>query len=225
LITRSVGPSEIEVESDLAVRAAKLLKQHTGFAGGVDIELRKQIPTGAGMGGGSSDAAGVLQGLNLLWRLGLDRTKLAGLALQLGADVPFFLHGGDQWGEGIGELLTPIELPPQHLVIVHPNVHCDTKLLYSEPQLRRDCLPLEAQSFAPETPTENVFEPIVLLRYPEVARAHAWLRLAAGNARLTGSGSALFALVPTHRRAVELKASCPPQWRAWFARTLGNSNT
>ena len=221
-ITRSVGPNDVPVESDLCVRAARLIKAHTCYPGGVDIALYKKIPQGAGMGGGSSDAAGVLLGLNQLWQLKLNADELAALAVKLGADVPFFLKGGDQWGEGIGARLTPIALEPSHYVIVHTGQHCATAELFAATTLKRDCAPISIAQVQAGVATCNVFEPLVLARYPEIARAHAWLSAQAGNARLTGSGGALFAEVPDHTAAVRIKNACPAPWQAWFARSLGN---
>lgn len=221
-ITRSVGPLDVPAELDLSVRAARLLKAHSRHAGGADIALYKKIPQGAGMGGGSSDAAGVLLGLNQLWQLQLPLDELAALALTLGADVPFFLRGGDQWAQGIGELLTPISLPPSHYVIVYTGQHCATAELFSAPTLKRDCVPITIEQAQSGIATCNVFESLVLARYPEIARAHTWLSKQAGNARLTGSGGALFASVADHGLAVRIKNACPAGWQAWFARSLGN---
>ena len=221
-ITRSVGPIDVSAEADLCVRAAHLLKAHARYPGGVDIALYKKIPQGAGMGGGSSDAAGVLLGLNQLWQLKFSTDELSALAVKLGADVPFFLRGGDQWGEGIGERLTPIALAPSHYVIVHTGQHCATAELFAAPLLKRDCAPISIAQVQAGVATCNVFEPLVLARYPEIARAHAWLSGQAGHARLTGSGGALFAAVPDHAAAVRIKNACPAPWQAWFARSLGN---
>jgi 4-diphosphocytidyl-2-C-methyl-D-erythritol kinase len=118
--------------------------------------------------------------------------------------------------------LQAINLPKTHYLVLFPNVHCDTRLLFAEPQLKRDCTPLRRENYTLHSPSENVFEAVVLANYPEVARAHAWLAAQAGNARLTGSGSALFAEVDSQKRALELKRACPAPWRAWFASTLGN---
>jgi 4-diphosphocytidyl-2-C-methyl-D-erythritol kinase len=222
-IVRVQGPAQVPPELDLTVRAATLLKAHTGFAGGAEISLHKNIPMGAGMGGGSSDAAGVLIGLNLLWRTGLSQPELGILALQLGADVPFFLRGGDQWAQGIGEELTPITLPKAYFVIVHPGVHSDTARYFNAPTLRRDCTALDCAAVLAGAPTENVFEALAL-REPEIAAAHQWLRQRAGNARLTGSGSALFASVADQKSAIAIQKACPNPWRAWFARSLGSSS-
>ena len=221
-ITRSIGPVEVPVETDLCVRAARLLKAHSRHAGGADIALYKKIPMGAGMGGASSDAAGVLLGLNQLWQLQLPLEELAALALTLGADVPFFLRGGDQWAEGIGERLTPIALLPSHYVIVHTGQHCTTAELFAAPALKRDCVPISIEQMQAGASTCNVFEPLVLARYPEITQAHAWLMAKAGNARLTGSGGAIFASVADHASAIRIKNACPTPWLAWFARSLGN---
>jgi 4-diphosphocytidyl-2-C-methyl-D-erythritol kinase len=221
-ITRSVGPKQVSMSDDLTVRAAKLLQAHANFEGGVDIALHKNIPMGAGMGGGSSDAAGVLIGLNQLWGLHLPIAILSELALQLGADVPFFLRGGDQWGEGIGDVLTPVALPRTDYVIVHPGLHCDTTSLFTHPDLPRDMALLSAEQVLAGAPTCNAFEAIVVSLYPEIAAAREWLIAHAGNARLTGSGSALFATVTEQKIARKIKADCPAPWQAWFARSLGN---
>lgn len=223
-ITRTLGPEQVPAEQDLCVRAAHALKQAAGYSGGVQIELHKRIPMGAGMGGGSSDAAGVLLGLNSLWQLHLPIERLSEIALRLGADVPFFLRGGDQWGEGVGEQLTPMQnefaLAPAHYVIVLAPVHCNTGELFAHASLKRDLAPITPAQYCAGVATQNVFEPVVLALYPEVAAAHAWLIAQAGNARLTGSGAAIFAQVQSHQQAVEIKNACPPAWQAWFARSL-----
>jgi 4-diphosphocytidyl-2-C-methyl-D-erythritol kinase len=219
-ITRSKGPAEVLPEQDLVVRAARLLQDQMRTRQGADIQLFKRIPMGAGLGGGSSDAAAVLVALNRLWDIGMSAPELASLALQLGADVPFFLGGGDAWVEGIGEQLSPIELPPAFYVIVHPRVHCPTEQLFAHPDLRRDCAPITAADFLAQVKTENVFEEVAIKLFPEIDRARDWLRDAAGNARMTGSGSALFAVVANQAEAVRIKNNCPPQWQAFFARSL-----
>ena len=223
-ITRTHGPENVPAEQDLCVRAAKALQAAANYSGGVNIELHKRIPMGAGMGGGSSDAAGVLLGLNGLWQLHWSIERLSEIALSLGADVPFFLRGGDQWGEGIGERLTPMQaelaLPTAHYVIVMAPVHCHTATLFAHPDLRRDLALITPAQYLAGHPTVNVFEPVVLQLEPEVAAAHRWLLQLAGNARLTGSGAAVFAQVESHQQAVVIKNACPSNWSAWFARSL-----
>jgi 4-diphosphocytidyl-2-C-methyl-D-erythritol kinase len=235
-ITRSEGPIEVSPEQDLTVRAARVLQSAMHSQKGADIQLFKRIPMGAGLGGGSSDAAAVLVALNRLWQAetatsSLKVLELEKLALQLGADVPFFVglgkrdndgrhYGADAWVEGIGEQLSPIQVPPAVYVIVHPRVHCPTAQLFAHPDLRRDCPPITAADFLAHKETENVFEEVAIKLFPEIGHARAWLRDMTGNARMTGSGSALFASVADQAEAVRVKNSCPPQWQAFFARSL-----
>lgn len=223
-ISRSHGPENVPVEQDLCVRAAKALQRAAQCRYGATIALHKRIPMGAGMGGGSSDAAGVLLGLNSLWQLHWPIERLSEIALSLGADVPFFLRGGDQWAEGVGEQLMPMQgefaLAPAHYVIVLAPVHCNTALLFAHPALQRNLAPITPADYCAGAPTVNVFEAVVLQSEPEVAAAHYWLLENAGNARLTGSGAAVFAQVQDHKQAVAIKNACPPQWQSWFAHSL-----
>jgi len=139
-IRRVEGPPEIDPEADLAVRAARLLQARTGCKLGADIWLRKVVPAGGGLGGGSSDAATVLVALNQLWATGLAAGQLAGLGLELGADVPVFVHGRSAWAEGVGEVLEPLELPPRWFAVVHPGVAISTAEVFQAPELTRKIL-------------------------------------------------------------------------------------
>jgi 4-diphosphocytidyl-2-C-methyl-D-erythritol kinase len=226
-ITRDVGPASVPAETDLVVRAAMCLREFLALkherdvsSMGVSINVQKRIPMGAGLGGGSSDAAAVLVALNRLWQANLNATELASLALQLGADVPFFLNGADAWVEGIGEQITPITLARAFYVIVFPNVHCPTPKLFADPDLKRHCAPITQAEFLQGAPTENVFEAIACKRFPEISRALDWLKDAAGNARMTGSGSAIFACVNDQQQAVRIKHACPDEWQAFFASSV-----
>jgi 4-diphosphocytidyl-2-C-methyl-D-erythritol kinase len=223
-ISRSAGPVQIPAAQDLCVRAAQRLQLHTGCKLGVDIALVKRIPTGAGLGGGSSNAAAVLNMLNTLWQLQLPIAELEKIGLALGADVPFFIRGGDQWVEGIGEVLQPIALERSFYVVLFPDVHCPTAELFADPELQRDCAVLtkvpRAHAAYFEADFGNVFEGLALRRFPEIAKAHAWLRAQAGLARLSGSGSALFAPIASRRTAMQIAASCPAPWRAWYVHAL-----
>jgi 4-diphosphocytidyl-2-C-methyl-D-erythritol kinase len=219
-ITRASNATTIPFQHDLSVRAAKLIQHYSACPLGVEIALAKHIPLGAGMGGGSSDAAAVLVGLNQLWELNLSGATLAMLALRLGADVPYFLRAGDQWANGIGEELTPIQLAPAYYVVIHPGVHCPTPIMFAQPDLKRDCTPLTPSDFLSGASVENVFEPVALRLFPEINRAHAWLRNQAGKARLTGSGAAIFAEVATPEVAQQIKDACPLPWRAWCANSI-----
>ncbi|MGE8263747.1 MAG: 4-(cytidine 5'-diphospho)-2-C-methyl-D-erythritol kinase, partial [Stenotrophomonas sp.] len=147
---RREGPSVAGVAEadDLAIRAAHLLKAAANIAQGADIGVEKRVPAGGGFGGGSSDAATVLVALNRLWGAGLEVDALAALGLQLGADVPVFVRGHNAWAEGVGELLTPIALPPAWFVLVHPGVHVPTPALFASPDLTRDAPVAKIADFA-----------------------------------------------------------------------------
>jgi 4-diphosphocytidyl-2-C-methyl-D-erythritol kinase len=154
-----------------------------GVAAGVDIEVEKRIPMGGGLGGGSSDAATVLVALNLLWKLDLDEDVLAELGRQLGADVPVFVRGRSAWAEGIGEQLTPLDLPSRHYVVLDPHESVPTAALFQAPELTRNAPRATISSFASGETTENAFAPVVRARHPRVAAALDWLsQLRSGTA-------------------------------------------
>ena len=183
---------------DLVVRAARLLQAHTGCRLGADIRIRKSIPAQAGMGGGSSDAASTLLALNRLWRLNLSRDALARLGLSLGADVPFFVHGNNAWVEGIGEQITPLALPSARFVVVKPPTGLETRLIFSDPTLKRDTEPATIYGFAANTFGfgQNDLQAVAQRLCPDVDHAIAWLSSKGLQARMTGSGSAVFAHLP-----------------------------
>lgn len=183
---------------DLVVRAARLLQAHTGCRLGADIRIRKSIPAQAGMGGGSSDAASTLLALNRLWRLNLSRDALARLGLSLGADVPFFVHGNNAWVEGIGEQITPLALPSARFVVVKPPTGLETRLIFSDPTLKRDTEPATIYGFAANTFGfgRNDLQAVAQRLCPDVGHAIAWLSSKGLQARMTGSGSAVFAHLP-----------------------------
>src|ERR1700741_5271139 len=147
LIARRTEIADVAPEHDLTVRAAKLLKAHTGSREGVDIEIDKRLPMGAGLGGGSSDAATTLLALNRLWRLNLPRAELQALALRLGADVPFFVFGKNAFAEGVGEALQAVQLPPRSFLVVTPGVHVPTAAIFSDKSLTRDSKALTITDF------------------------------------------------------------------------------
>ncbi|HEY1611055.1 MAG TPA: 4-(cytidine 5'-diphospho)-2-C-methyl-D-erythritol kinase, partial [Paraburkholderia sp.] len=137
-ITRKTDVEGVPAEHDLTVRAATLLKQHTGTHQGVEIDIEKRLPMGAGLGGGSSDAATTLLALNRLWKLDLPRAELQALALKLGADVPFFVFGKNAFAEGVGEALETVQLPRRYFLVVTPRVHVPTAEIFSDGSLTRD---------------------------------------------------------------------------------------
>jgi len=200
-------------EDDLCLRAARLLQAESGTSAGADIHIDKQVPWGAGMGGGSSDAATTLLALNRLWGLDWPRQRLQPLALRLGADVPFFVGGRNAFVEGIGEQLMPMAVPPARYAVVKPPEAIATPVIFRHPALVRDTEPVIVMgSFdgtgAAPWPAEwqqqggfgrNDLQPPAEQLCPDVAEAGRWLKARYGNSRMTGSGSAVFATVAEER--------------------------
>ncbi|MEW5889293.1 MAG: 4-(cytidine 5'-diphospho)-2-C-methyl-D-erythritol kinase [Pseudomonadota bacterium] len=212
----------VAADADLAVRAARLLQQAAGVRAGVDIALEKRIPLGGGLGGGSSDAATVLLALNRLWGVNWPRARLQALALRLGADVPFFVFGRNAFAEGVGEQLAPLELPPAWYVLLTPDVAVPTAEIFAAPGLTRDTKPIKIADFSAGW-GRNDLEPVVRARYPEVARALAWLEgfeSEGGSARMSGSGASVFAPFATERAARQVLARAPGGLRGWVVRGL-----
>ncbi|MDE1958345.1 MAG: 4-(cytidine 5'-diphospho)-2-C-methyl-D-erythritol kinase [Xanthomonadaceae bacterium] len=216
-IVRVAGAQGIAADDDLAVRAARALKVATGCPLGVEIAVDKRIPVGAGLGGGSSDAATTLVALNRIWGCGLDDDALAALGLHLGADVPVFVRGHNAWAEGIGEVLTPIVLPPRWYVLLDPGVHVATAPLFQAPELTRNAAEETIPRFLDGMVTGNAFEPVVRARHPAVAMAMSWLA-GSGLARLSGSGGSVFLETRSHADAADIAARCPVQYTARVAR-------
>jgi 4-diphosphocytidyl-2-C-methyl-D-erythritol kinase len=226
-----------DIESDLPLRAARLLQQRTESRFGADIHVSKCIPAGAGLGGGSSDAATTLVALNRIWGTGLDRPQLAELALELGADVPFFVHGVNAFAEGRGERLTPVTLPPAHYAVIWPQVHVSTQQIFEDPGLTRNTKATKMLDFSaaadpvPQTLREcgetgtpvlfgaNDLEAVARRRFPVIDQVLAHLARF-GAARMTGSGSAVFAMTVTEEAARTAVAGVPDHWRAWVVRGL-----
>ncbi|TFZ01142.1 4-(cytidine 5'-diphospho)-2-C-methyl-D-erythritol kinase [Ramlibacter rhizophilus] len=182
---------------DLCLRAAAALQQATGCREGVHIAIDKRIPAEAGMGGGSSDAATCLLALNRLWNLGLDLPALERIGLSLGADVPFFLRGRNAWVEGIGERITPIELPPVRCVVLKPQQGLATAKIFSDAQLNRSSEPAILTGFAagPYDFGRNDLQPVAQRLCPGISEALGWLESQGWQGRMTGSGSAVFAIL------------------------------
>ena len=182
-------------EQDLIVRAARSLQQFSGTPLGAHIGVHKSIPAQAGLGGGSSDAASTLLALNRLWRLGLDRSSLMAIGLQLGADVPFFLGCNNAFVSGIGENLHPILLPPAQYLVVKPQTGLDTGRIFSHPQLKRDSETTIITGFAANADwsCRNDLQEVARSLCPDIDEAIDWLRIQGLSGRMTGSGSAVFA--------------------------------
>jgi len=206
---------------DLTVRAARSLVAVGRPGAGVAIEVRKKLPMQAGVGGGSSDAATVLVALNELWGLGLPDDKLARLGLQLGADVPVFVGQRAAWAEGIGEQLTPTEFPEPVYLLVRPDAAVATTEIFKAPELTRDSPVITIRGFL-TTGGRNDCEPVVRRRYPAVAEALDWIgRLA--PARLTGTGSCVFAAMPDEEAAQTALGRLPGRWQGWVVRGRNRS--
>lgn len=205
-------------ESDLTVRAARLLQQETGSRQGVAIALEKYLPMGGGLGGGSSDAATVLLALNHLWGLGLSRQRLQEIGLTLGADVPIFVYGRNAFAEGVGETFTPVALPPVWYVVLEPPVQVPTADIFRTPHLCRETPAIAAQDWHPGFGA-NDLEPVAAELYPAVAEYIGWLS-AFAHVRMTGSGACVFAEFERKNDAEAVLAQLPRGMRGWTAQGL-----
>jgi 4-diphosphocytidyl-2-C-methyl-D-erythritol kinase len=221
--TLQVSPlAGVATVDNLVHRAAVSLAEATGCTSGAEIRLHKKVPSGAGLGGGSSDAATTLVGLNLLWGTGLGLAELATLGLRLGADVPVFVHGQSAWAEGVGERLQPLELPQRWFVVIQPNCQISTQEIFSHPGLTRHSTPITIARFL-EAGSANDCEQVARALYPEVDAALQWLS-GWGLARMTGTGSCVFTDVDTQAQAEVICAAVPAQWRSFFAAGLNHSS-
>ncbi|MGM0855518.1 MAG: 4-(cytidine 5'-diphospho)-2-C-methyl-D-erythritol kinase [Pseudomonadota bacterium] len=221
LVNRVPGVAD---DDNLIVRAARLLQQASGTCQGATLALDKSLPMGGGLGGGSSDAATTLLGLNALWQLGFSLEELAALGLSLGADVPVFVHGHSAWAEGVGEQLTSVTLDTPWFVIIHPGVSVSTAAVFQDPQLTRDSRPITMaralQGGAPEW--RNDCEAVVKRRYPAIAEALDWLSQHAPS-RLTGTGACVFAAFDNAQTAYAVAEAAGHHGHAWVARGLNTS--
>ena len=212
----------IPAGQNLIVRAARRLSDHSGCHQGARIRVDKRLPVGGGLGGGSSDAATTLVALNSLWGLGLDDDELARLGLQLGADVPVFVHGAAAWAEGVGEKLTPLpELAEPWYLVVYPEVSVSTAEIFSDSQLTRNAHPLKIPAFIAGAGV-NHLEPVVVRRYPEVGKALNWLSKNQ-PARMTGSGACVFAPCKDRHQAESILKQLPVPWTGFVARGCNRS--
>ncbi|MDM8567194.1 4-(cytidine 5'-diphospho)-2-C-methyl-D-erythritol kinase [Candidatus Halobeggiatoa sp. HSG11] len=206
---------DLEPEQDLTLKAANLLKQYSNTSLGVDIQVEKKIPVGGGLGGGSSDAATALLALNKIWQLDLSLDVLAQLGLKLGADIPVFIYGRAAWAEGIGELLTPIELEEPWYLVVHPGCHVSTAKIFNAKDLTRNSFPIIMQDFVAGKST-NVCEAVVCKLYPSVAEAIDWLNKLSPT-RMTGTGACLFAKFENNSQADAVLKQLPDKWQGFIA--------
>jgi 4-diphosphocytidyl-2-C-methyl-D-erythritol kinase len=221
IIRRTTPVAGVPEDRDLTVRAALLLKQAGGTSQGADIALGKRLPMGAGLGGGSSDAATTLVALNRLWHLNLPAERLAELGLTLGADVPVFVHGRAAWAEGVGERLTSLDLPEPWYVVVVPACHVSTAEIFAAPELTRNAPPLTIAAFLSGAGT-NSCEAYVRGRYPEVNKALDWLGDHA-PARMSGTGAAVYASFADEAAARRVADAAPKIGEVFVARGRNRS--
>ncbi len=222
-IRRAGGWSGTAPDQDLALRAARLLQAESGAPRlGADISVDKRIPVGGGLGGGSSDAATVLLGLNRMWGAGMDLDRLAALGQRLGADVPVFVHGRSAWAEGTGDRLTPVALPPRWFLLLDPGAEVPTGATFQASELTRNSPPTTISRFLAGEGTRNDLESVVRARHPRVRAVLDWLG-AQAPARMSGSGGCVFASFDAREDADALAARVPPEFVACVARSTDRS--
>ena len=221
VIERLGEVSGVPADLDLTVRAAHALAARASKSVGVAIEVRKLLPVGGGVGGGSSNAATTLVALNRLWGLDVQADELARLGLSLGADVPVFLQGSAAWAEGVGERLTPVDFPERVYLLIRPDVAVSTAGVFGAPELTRDSPVLTIRGFL-TTGGRNDCEAVVRRRFPEVAEALDWLGKFAA-VKLTGTGSCVFAAMPDEESARAALAELPGRWTGYVVRGLNRS--
>jgi 4-diphosphocytidyl-2-C-methyl-D-erythritol kinase len=221
VVTRSSAMPGVDAEDDLVVRAARKLKEKTGCQLGVDINVKKRIPHGGGLGGGSSDAATTLVALNELWKTGLSNEELAHMGLMLGADVPVFVHAHAAWAEGVGENFTPIDPEESWYLVIHPGCNIATAEVFNADDLTRNTPAITIRDFL-EGGGRNDCEFVVRNHYKEVAKALDWLAEFA-PAKLTGTGACLFAPFSNEQQATAVKEQLPDMWQGYVVKGLNKS--
>jgi 4-diphosphocytidyl-2-C-methyl-D-erythritol kinase len=218
----------VALADDLVVRAAKLLKDYSGYQLGVEIDLKKEIPMGAGLGGGSSDAASTLIGLNTLWNLNLDQLTLSNLGLKLGADVPFFIFGKNAFVEGIGEQIQEIALQAQDFLVIFPNQAIATASIFQDPELTRDHAPITMEGFLASSKLEqsNDCQTVAIRICPEVKQALDWIsRAVPGSApKMSGSGSSVFTVLGPKTDSAKLQNLLHNLPKGWVGKIVRGLN-
>lgn len=218
----------VPAEQDLVVKAARFLQDFCQVKNGVEIELKKNIPMGAGLGGGSSDAASTLIGLNSLWDLNLDIAQLSQLGLQLGADVPFFIYGQNAFVQGIGEELAGIELKTQDFLVIFPNEGISTATIFQAPELTRNHAPITIERFlaSPASFQSNDCEAIAVQKCPEVKQALDWIRAVLPHSApsMSGSGSSVFTPLEPQTDTAKLENLLQNLPKGWVGRIVRGLN-
>lgn len=208
--------TEIVQEENLVYKAATLLQQTYAVKQGISIQIDKKIPMGAGLGGGSSNAATTLRVLNTLWGLHRPIAELMQLGTQLGADVPIFIHGQAAWAEGIGEQLQSVNLEEPYYCVIYPNCHVSTQKIFTDPDLTRNTPPITMPVFH-SGDVHNDCEAVVIQHYPEVKSALDWLSQY-GHAKMTGTGACVFAAFATQQQAEDCLLHLPTKWQGFVAK-------
>ena len=221
-ITLSPSIDGVADNENLIIRAAQLLKRQTGCDQGCAISLDKRIPMGGGLGGGSSNAATVLVGLNSLWQCGLTLQELAEMGRELGADVPVFVQGNSAFAEGVGDVLTPFDIPPQWYLVITPNIQVATAEIFSHPQLTRNSPPIKIRALSGEQ-YRNDCQSVVEKRYPAVKQALDWIA-DYNNPLMTGTGASVFCSFDNQTEAQRALDLVPEQWSAFIARGTNSSS-
>ena len=226
---RRIDPiAGVEPENDLVVRAAKLLKDFCQIESGVEIGLQKEIPMGAGMGGGSSDAATTLIGLNTLWNLKLNQKTLCELGLQLGADVPFFIFGKNAFVEGIGEQIQEIALETRDFLVIFPNQGIPTISIFQDPELTRNHGQITIDGFlaSPWSDLSNDCQAVAMRICPEVKQALDWISQAVPGSepRMSGSGSSVFTVLDSKMNVAKLENLLQNLPKGWIGRVVRGLN-
>jgi 4-diphosphocytidyl-2-C-methyl-D-erythritol kinase len=208
-------------EDNLIIKAARLLQRHAGCTQGARFNLSKRLPMGGGIGGGSSNAASTLLGLNHLWQLDLPLDTLAELGRTLGADVPVFVRGHSAWAEGVGDELIAVELPERWFVVLAPNVHVSTAQIFGHKRLTRDSAPITMRAFLEEG-GRNDCQPLVEELIPDVKDAVGWLKQFSA-AQLTGTGGCVFASFASQEQAERVMLERPGQLNGFCAKGVNES--
>jgi 4-diphosphocytidyl-2-C-methyl-D-erythritol kinase len=213
--------NEVSPENNLVYKAAKALQQATGCQWGCDIDLKKILPMGAGLGGGSSNAATTLLGLNYLWQCGLTLDELAHIGCHLGADVPVFVKGTTAFAEGIGEQITPVERQESWYLIITPKINISTREIFSHSELTRNAPAIKIRAL-PEVQYRNDCQSVVEKLYPQVTQALDWLK-AFGNPLMTGTGASVFCPFDSEKEANRVLKQVPDSWNSFVAKGVNQS--
>ena len=211
----------VDEKNNLIFHAATLLQKSTGCDLGCTIDLTKNLPMGAGLGGGSSNAATTLVGLNVLWKCGLTANQLSDLGKTLGADVPVFVHGESAFAEGIGDILTPLTLPQRWFLVITPNCHVSTREIFSNPQLTRNSSPIKIRALS-GVEYRNDCQDVVSKLYPAVGSVLQWVENFSAPL-MTGTGASVFCSFDSKSEAQQVLSKMPKQWSGFVAKGVNRS--